>query len=53
VPHRLALGKDFLKFFAECPMTWHSANFFFVFLPHFFWGLATVIESQFQNFGQF
>ena len=49
VPHNLAPGKGF---FAGCP-GWHPANlFFFVFLPHFLWRLATVNISLFQNLGQ-
>jgi hypothetical protein len=49
VPHELAPGKGF---FAGCP-AWHPANynFFLFFWLHFFWGLATVNKSLFQNFG--
>ena len=50
-PCDLALGKDSL---CRVPrLALGKLIFFFVFSPHFFLGLATVIETPFQNLGQF
>jgi hypothetical protein len=51
VPPELAPDKGFFVGFPG----WHPANYnFFVFFASiFFWGLATVKKSIFQNFGQF